>query len=75
MRMQIVWGIVLSAVLVFGMAAGALAQEVKFSARVLAKGSKSNVLVLVKNSGLSNASVYEFELKFTQGKPISAIAR
>ena len=75
MRMQMVWGIMLSAVLVFGMAAGALAQDVKFSARVLAKGSKSNVLILVKNSGLSNASVYEFELKFTQGNPISAIAR
>lgn len=75
MRMQIVWGIVLSAVLVFGMAAGALAQDVKFSARVLAKGSKSNILILVKNSGLSNTSVYEFALKFTQGQPIVGIAR
>jgi hypothetical protein len=73
--MQIVWGIVLSAVLISGMAASALAQEVKFSARVLAKGSKSNILILVKNSGLSNTSVYEFELKFTQGQPITAIAR
>ncbi|MGH9922024.1 MAG: hypothetical protein ACRD38_04675 [Nitrososphaerales archaeon] len=73
--MQIVWGLVLSAVLVSGMVAGALAQDVKFSARVLAKGSKSNILILVKNSGLSNTSVYEFELKFTQGQPITSIAR
>ncbi len=75
MRMQIVWGVVLSAVLVSGMVAGALAQEVKFSARVLAKGSKSNILILVKNSGLSNTSVYEFEIKFTQGQPITSITR
>lgn len=75
MRMQILWGIVLSAILVSGMVAGALAQEAKLSARVLAKGSKSNILILVKNSRLSTASVYEFELKFTQGQPITAIAR
>jgi hypothetical protein len=74
-RRQIVMGIALSVILLFGMAAGALAQESKFSARVLAKGSQSNILILVKNSGKSTESIYEFTVTFTQGSPISSIAR
>jgi len=74
-RRQLVLGIALSVILIFGIAAGALAQETKFSARVLAKGSKSNVLILVKNSGKSTESIYEFTVTFTKGKPVSSIAR
>jgi len=72
---QIVVGIALSAILIFGIASGALAQEEKFSARVLAKGSKSNITILVKNSGKSTESIYEFTVTFTKGNPISSIAR
>lgn len=75
MHRQIVLGIVLSVILISGVAAGALAQEGKFSARVLAKGSKSNVFILVKNSSKSTESIYEFTVTFTKGKPSSAIAR
>ena len=75
MDRQIVLGIALSAILIFSIAAGALAQETKFSARVLAKGSQSNILILVKNSSKSTESIYEFTVTFTSGNPISSIAR
>ena len=75
MRRQIVLGIILSSILIFGIAAGALAQEATFSAKVLTKGSRSNILILVKNSSKNTASIYEFKVTFTQGKPITAIAR
>jgi hypothetical protein len=74
MRPQVVLGVTLSAILILGMNVGALAQE-KFSARVLAKGSNSNILILVKNSSLSTASVNQFQVVFTQGAPISSIGR
>lgn len=67
-------GVALSAILLFSMASSALAQE-KFSARVLAKGSNSNILILMKNSGLSTSSVYSVSMIFTQGTPMSSVAR
>jgi len=72
---QLVLGIVLSVILISGVAADALAQEGKFSVRVLAKGSKSNVLILVKNSSKSTESIYEFIVEFTNGKPSKSIVR
>ena len=75
MRGKLVLGIALSAILVLGTVASALAQEDRFSARVLAKGSKSNILILVKNSSKSTESIYEFKVTFTKGKPITSIAR
>ncbi|MFQ5941513.1 MAG: hypothetical protein ACE5KA_07450 [Nitrososphaerales archaeon] len=58
-----------------GVTASALAQEDRFSARVLAKGKKSVIMILVVNSSKSTNSIHEFEITFTQGKPIVAIAR
>jgi hypothetical protein len=74
-RKQLVLGVVLSAMLMFGVATVALAQETQFSGRVLAKGSKSNILILVKNSSKSTESIYEFIVTFTKGKPVTSIAR
>jgi hypothetical protein len=74
-RRQFALGVTLSAILMFGVATVALAQETQFSGRVLAKGSKSNILILVKNSSKSTESIYEFIVTFTKGKPVTSIAR
>lgn len=67
--------ITLATILIFSMTASALAQEGTFSARLLAKGSKSNILLLVINSSGSTQSIHQFEMKFTASSPIVAIAR
>ena len=65
----------LAVVLISSVTVVTFAQEDLFSARVLAKGKKSNILILVASSAKSTQSVHEIEIKFTQGKPIVAIAR
>ena len=75
MHGKAILAITLATILIFSMTASALAQEGTFSARVLAKGSKSNILLIVINSSKSTQSIHEFEMKFTTGSPVVAIAR
>ncbi|MFQ5970365.1 MAG: hypothetical protein ACE5J2_07725 [Nitrososphaerales archaeon] len=75
MRGKLVFGVALSAILLFGTVATALAQEDKFSARLLAKGKRTNILILVKNSSKSTQSIYEFEVTFIKGNLIKSISR
>ncbi len=75
MQRQIVAGLVVSAILVFSIATEALAQQSSFSARILAKGTKTMILVLVKNSGQSTSSIYQFKVTFTSGTPLLGIGK
>lgn len=75
MHGKAILAITLATILIFSMTASALAQEGTFSARLLAKGSKSNILLLVINSSKSTQSIHQFEMKFTASSPIVAIAR
>lgn len=75
MHGKAILAITLATILIFSITASALAQEGTFSARLLAKGSKSNILLLVINSSKSTQSIHEFEMKFTAGSPIVAVAR
>jgi len=67
--------VLLAIVLIFSVTASALAQQDLFSARILAKGKKSVIMILVVNSSKSTQSIHELEIKFTQGKPFAAISR
>jgi hypothetical protein len=67
--------VTLVAILFFSVTASALAQEDRFSARVLAKGKKSNIMILVANSAKSTSSIHEFKITFTADRPLAAIAR
>lgn len=67
--------VTLATILIFSMTASALAQGGTFSARLLAKGSKSNILLIVINSSRSSQSIHQFEMKFTASSPIVAVAR
>lgn len=75
MHAKAILAVTLATILIFSMTASALAQGGTFSARVLAKGSKSNILLLVINSSKSTQSIHEFEMKFTASSPIVAVAR
>ncbi len=75
MHGKAILAITLATILIFSMTASALAQEGTFSARLLAKGSKSNILLLVINSSGSTQSIHQFEMKFTASSPIVAVAR
>jgi len=68
-------GITLATILLFSMTASALAQEGAFSARILAKGKKSNMLLLVINSPKSTGSIHQIDIEFTKGSPVVAITR
>ncbi len=74
-RRQAVLGVALSAILVLSIVASSLTADAAFSARVLVKGAKSNIVILVKNSGKSTESIYQFTVSFITGKPVTAIAR
>lgn len=65
----------LASILVLSVTTSALAQQDLFSARVLAKGKKTSVMILVVNSAKSTQSIHEFEIKFTEGRPLAAVAR
>ncbi|MEM2760873.1 MAG: hypothetical protein QXU32_12805 [Nitrososphaerales archaeon] len=67
--------VALASILVFSMTASALAQQDTFSARLLVKGKKSNMLVLLVNSPASTQSIHQLELSFTKSSPVVAIAR
>jgi len=72
---QIVVGLVASAILVFSIATGALAQS-NFSSTVIAKGtSVSTIVIAVKNSSQSRDSIYKFTILFSSGKLIRGIAK
>ncbi len=75
MQSKAVLAVTLAIVLIFNVTASALAQEDLFSARVLAKGKKSVIMILLVNSSKSTHSIHDFEITFTEGKPIVAIAR
>ena len=75
MHPKAILAVTLATILIFSMTASALAQEGTFSARLLAKGSKSNILLIVINSSRSTQSIHEFEMKFTASSPIVAVAR
>lgn len=75
MDSKAILAVTLATILIFSMTASALAQEETFSARVLAKGKRSNILLLVINSSKSTQSIHEFEMKFTAGSPVVAVAR
>ena len=75
MQSKAVLAVTLATVLIFNVTASALAQEDLFSARVLAKGKKSVIMILLVNSSKSTHSIHDFEITFTEGKPIVAIAR
>ena len=75
MRCKSVLVIGLIAMLIFSVNASALAQEDKFSTRVLTKGKKSVLMLLVVNSSKSTNAINEFEVTFTDRRPFGAIAR
>lgn len=75
MHRKAILAVTLATILIFSMTTSALAQEGTFSARILAKGSKSNILLIVINSSKSTQSIHGFEMKFTTGSPVVAIAR
>lgn len=75
MRYGAVVAVTLTAILIFSVTGSAFAQQGVTSIRIVAKGSDSNVMLLVLNSPKSTQSVHQFEVKFTKDTPLSATVR
>ncbi len=72
---KVILAVTLVAILFFSVTASALAQGDVFSARVLAKGKKSSIMMLVVNSSKSTSSIHEFKITFSADRPLAAVAR